>query len=125
MPKIPLERFGPGTPFGRSAFRCAIASAAFSVTSEAAGPCDIYAAAGTPCVAAHATTRALFSSYAGALYQVRRKDGALKDIPVKSAGGYVDAAVQEKFCAGTSCTISILYDQSAYHNDLKKSGVAH
>ena len=26
------------------------------------GPCDIYAAAGTPCVAAHSTTRALYAS---------------------------------------------------------------
>ena len=27
------------------------------------GPCDIYGAAGTPCVAAHSTTRALYASY--------------------------------------------------------------
>jgi hypothetical protein len=26
------------------------------------GPCDIYAAAGTPCVAAHSSTRALYAS---------------------------------------------------------------
>jgi len=31
-------------------------------------PCDIYASAGTPCVAAHSTTRALFASYNGPLY---------------------------------------------------------
>ena len=31
------------------------------------GPCDIYASGGTPCVAAHSTTRALFGSYGGAL----------------------------------------------------------
>ena len=30
-------------------------------------PCDIYAAGGTPCVAAHSTTRALFAAYTGAL----------------------------------------------------------
>src|SRR5213075_2568632 len=36
------------------------------------GPCDIYARAGTPCVAAHSTTRALYASYDGPLYQVRR-----------------------------------------------------
>ncbi|KAJ7677680.1 concanavalin A-like lectin/glucanase domain-containing protein [Mycena polygramma] len=42
----------------------------------AAGPCDIYAAGGTPCVAAHSTTRALFSNYSGNLYQVVRVDGA-------------------------------------------------
>ena len=36
------------------------------------GPCDIYAAGGTPCVAAHSTTRALYGSYNGSLYQVQR-----------------------------------------------------
>ena len=40
------------------------------------GPCDIYAAAGDPCVAAHSTTRALYASYTGPLYQVlRQSDG--------------------------------------------------
>ncbi|MGE5487902.1 MAG: arabinofuranosidase catalytic domain-containing protein, partial [bacterium] len=34
------------------------------------GPCDIYAAGGAPCVAAHSTTRALYASYNGPLYQV-------------------------------------------------------
>ena len=37
------------------------------------GPCDIYTAAGDPCVAAHSTTRALSASYNGALYQVKRQ----------------------------------------------------
>jgi hypothetical protein len=32
-----------------------------------AAPCDIYAKGGTPCVAAHSMTRALFASYAGPL----------------------------------------------------------
>ena len=31
------------------------------------GPCDIYAAGGTPCVAAHSMTRALFAHYTGPL----------------------------------------------------------
>ena len=35
-------------------------------------PCDIYASGGTPCVAAHSTTRALFGSYNGPLYQIQR-----------------------------------------------------
>lgn len=34
------------------------------------GPCDIFGAAGTPCVAAHSTVRALYGAYAGALYEV-------------------------------------------------------
>ena len=39
---------------------------------RAQGPCDIYAAANTPCVAAHSTTRSLYSNYNGQLYQVLR-----------------------------------------------------
>ncbi len=34
------------------------------------GPCDIYGAAGTPCVAAHSVIRALYGAYTGPLYQV-------------------------------------------------------
>ena len=41
--------------------------------SAASLPCDIYASGGTPCVAAHSTTRALYASYNGPLYQVRRR----------------------------------------------------
>src|SRR5690349_21940964 len=51
-----------------------ITTDAFGVSSPpalaASLPCDIYAAAGTPCVAAHSTTRALLSSYSGKLYQI-------------------------------------------------------
>src|SRR5690242_1141398 len=47
------------------------------------GPCDIYAAAGDPCVAAHSTTRALYSSYNGPLYRIlRQSDGKILDIGV-------------------------------------------
>ena len=38
----------------------------------AGAPCDVYAAAGTPCVAAHSLTRALFGAYGGRLYTVQR-----------------------------------------------------
>jgi hypothetical protein len=83
------------------------------------GPCDIYAAGGTPCVAAHSTTRALYASYRGPLYQVSRlSDHARRDIGVLSRGGYADAAAQDRFCAGTTCLITRLYDQSPMHNDL-------
>ncbi len=52
------------------------------------GPCDIYASGGTPCVAAHSTTRALYGAYNGPLYQVRRSsDNTTRDIGVLSAGG--------------------------------------
>ncbi len=91
------------------------------------GPCDVYAAAGAPCVAAHSTTRALYASYNGPLYQVlRQSDGRTLDIgvvqpsssPVPDAGGYADAAAQDAFCANTYCWISIIYDQSPKRNDL-------
>ena len=66
-------------------------------------PCDIYAAAGSPCVAAHSTVRALFSAYAGALYQVNRTaDGALFDVPVLAPGGYANAAAQDAFCGAAA-----------------------
>jgi hypothetical protein len=83
------------------------------------GPCDIYASGGTPCVAAHSTTRALFGSYNGSLYQVKRwSDGATSNIGVLSAGGYANAAAQDSFCANTYCTIVRIYDQTSRHNDL-------
>lgn len=57
-------------------------------------PCDIYAAGGTPCVAAHSTTRALYASYDGPLYQVRRlSDNKATDIGIvqPTAKPFVDA----------------------------------
>jgi len=86
-------------------------------------PCDIYQASNTPCVAAHSTVRALYGAYSGSLYQVRKADGTTKDIPVDGPGGFVDLSVQDAFCSGTTCNISILYDQSPNHNDLTKSPI--
>ena len=88
----------------------------------AAGPCDIYQSGNTPCVAAHSTVRALYGAYSGNLYQVRRaSDKTTKDIVVLTAGGVANSATQDTFCAGTTCTISIIYDQSPNGNDLAKS----
>src|SRR4051812_49715050 len=85
-------------------------------------PCDLYAAAGTPCVAAHSTTRALYASYNGPLYQVRRaSDNTTRDVGVLSAGGYADAAAQDSFCSGTTCLITIIYDQSGRGNNLTQA----
>jgi len=91
------------------------------------GPCDIYAAAGCPCVAAHSSTRALYASYNGPLYQVmRQSDGKTMDIGVVrpskgDPGGYADAAAQDAFCANTYCWITILYDQSGKGNHLTQA----
>ncbi|MFF1479997.1 arabinofuranosidase catalytic domain-containing protein [Streptomyces sp. NPDC058301] len=95
------------------------ANAPAAAAADASLPCDIYAAGGTPCVTAHATTRALFTSYNGPLYQIQRaSDHSYRDITVLNAGGYADAASQVSFCSGTSCTITKIYDQTARHNDL-------
>jgi hypothetical protein len=73
-------------------------------------------------VAAHSTTRALYSSYSGSLYQVRRSsDNTTKDIGVLSAGGYANAAAQDSFCSGTSCVITVIYDQSGRGNNLTQA----
>jgi hypothetical protein len=88
-------------------------------SAESDKPCDIYAAAGLECVAAHSTVRALFKDYTGNLYQVRRADGQFEDIPVASAGGFADSSVQDAFCGGSNCTIWRLYDQSGHGNFLE------
>jgi hypothetical protein len=93
--------------------------------AQAAGslPCDIYGAAGTPCVAAYSTVRALYAGYDGPLYQVRRvSDGGTADVGLLAAGGYADATEQDVFCARTACVISEIFDQSGEHNDLAIEG---
>jgi len=91
------------------------------------GPCDIYADAHDPCVAAHSTTRALYASYNGPLYQVlRQSDLKTLDIGVvqptaSDPGGYADAAKQDAFCAHTYCWITTIYDQSPKHNHLTQA----
>lgn len=90
------------------------------------GPCDIYANGGTPCVAAHSSTRALFGAYSGPLYQViRNSDGQTIDINAVAPGGIADGGAQDSFCKGSTCLISILYDQSGTGNDLNQSQGGH
>ncbi|KUI70040.1 putative alpha-L-arabinofuranosidase B [Cytospora mali] len=88
----------------------------------AAGPCDIYSSGGTPCVAAHSTTRALYSAYSGELYQVERaSDSTTTTIKPLTAGGVANAAAQDTFCSGTTCLITIIYDQSGNGNHLTRA----
>jgi len=95
-----------------------------TIQTRPEGPCDIYAAGGAPCAAAHSTTRALFKSYDGPLYQImRQSDRKTLDIGVVQpsdvdGGGYADADAQDKFCADTYCWITIIYDQTDNGNDL-------
>jgi hypothetical protein len=125
MLALPLIMIGAALPLGAQA-----AAGPDAPAHRPLGPCDIYAAAGDPCAAAHSTTRALYASYSGPLYQVlRQSDGKTLDIgiaqpvasPSPDKGGYADAAAQDAFCANTHCWISRIYDQSPRHNDLTQA----
>jgi hypothetical protein len=98
-------------------------SGAAPARAAGTGPCDIFATANTPCVAAHSTVRALFGAYNGPLYQIQRaSDGTTMNVSTLSAGGFANAAAQNSFCAGTSCTITEIFDQTANHNNLTVQG---
>ncbi|CAJ2503146.1 Uu.00g105400.m01.CDS01 [Anthostomella pinea] len=111
--------------FSRSSFaRNGVLALGLAATGSlvAAGPCDIYSSGGTPCVAAHSTTRALYSAFSGSLYQVKRgSDNTTTNIAPLAAGGVANAAAQDTFCAGTTCLISIIYDQSGNNNHLTQA----
>ena len=106
-----------------------LALAALAATA-AAGPCDIYDAAGTPCVAAHSTTRALYSTYDGPLYVVQKLSNNVNlstAIWTLGAGGKANANTQDSFCSGPEvCTIVRIIDQSPQgnHLDLGPAGPA-
>lgn len=92
---------------------------ALIVVATAEGPCDILEKAGNPCVAAHSTTRALYASYDGPLYNVTRtSDNRSTNISVLVAGGFADISVHDAFCANLDCVISNVYDQSPQKNHL-------
>ena len=96
----------------RVAFGFLLLSAAGATT------CDIYELAGTPCVAAHSTVRALFAGYRGALFLVQRaSDNATAPINA-TADGSADSAAQDAFCADTRCTIERIFDRSRSRNHL-------
>ena len=107
----------------------ALAAAADLVGATPAGPqalagprapCDIYAAGGTPCVAAHSIVRPLFTGYSGPLFTVRRPvDNATLDIAAKQ--GFADTAAQDQFCGlshNQHCTLHRIFDQSEHGNHL-------
>ena len=93
-------------------------------TATTMRPCDIYAADGGPCVAAHSTVRALYGAYNGFLYQVRKADCTVKDIGVVSPGGLASSTDQDAFCGSGACSISLIYDQSGMGNHLIVAPVA-
>ena len=92
------------------------------------GPCDVLAAAGNPCVAAHSTVRALYAKYAGPLYRVIRANNESANVSVLKPGGFADVWEHEKFCAGGDCVIANVFDQSPQGNHLYQrisDGVVH
>src|SRR6201996_850249 len=112
-------------PFSALALAAAGMLTATGTAAQAAGsgPCDIYASGGTPCVAAYSTVRALYSSYDGPLYQVKRvSDGTTANVGLLAEGGYANATEQDTFCAHTTCVITEIFDQSAEGNNLTIEG---
>jgi non-reducing end alpha-L-arabinofuranosidase len=82
-------------------------------------PCDVLEAGGVRCVAAHSTVRALVSGYDGYLYQVQVPDGSTLDIG--HIYGHVDIETHDRYCAGRSCVVSIIYDQTPNGHHLTPS----
>ena len=105
----------------------AVAAGDNRIPERPEGPCDVYAKGGAPCVAAHSSTRALYKSYDGPLYQVmRQSDGKTLDIGVVQPsagdpGGYADAEAQDRFCKDTYCWLTVIYDQSGKGNHLQQA----
>src|SRR6201996_1346139 len=116
---LPRRWVGLATAFVLTAALAFLAFSAAPARAATAEPCDIYASGGTPCEAAYSTTRALFEAYDGPLYQVQRaSDSAYLNVGLESAGGVVNVAPENSFCAGTTCTITELYDQTSNHNNM-------
>eukprot|EP01079_Euglenida_sp_SAG-EU17-18_P007064 gene7064-6700_t len=99
-----------------------------AAAAAAEGPCDVYRAAGTPCVAAHSVVRAMYDSYDGPLYTVRRaSDNSTRDIGLKAGTRMADAPALEAFCnapAPTRCSVVQIHDQSGRGNHLEAVVVA-
>ena len=123
---------GAGGKAGASGTGGAAGTAGSTATGGTGGatatglPGDVAAAAGTPLVAAHSMTRALFAAYNGNLFQVRRaSDAKTQDIGVASMGGQVDLTTLNTFCTGTTCAVSKLYDQAGNGNDMSQATAAN
>ncbi|HYP77660.1 MAG TPA: arabinofuranosidase catalytic domain-containing protein [Polyangiaceae bacterium] len=122
-----------GTPAASGAGGAgAVGGAIGSAGSGAAGapstplPCEVLASGGNKCVSAHSTVRVIMPNYAGPLYQLCKGTAAAGPSSCKgttqdvgSKDGYADAAAQDTFCAGATCTITKIYDQSGQKNDLE------
>jgi hypothetical protein len=63
--------------------------------------------------------RALFAGYTGKLYQVKRASDSTRQDIGTTADGFADSSAQDKFCTGTTCVITFVYDQSGNGNDVE------
>ncbi|QKX59168.1 uncharacterized protein TRUGW13939_06300 [Talaromyces rugulosus] len=105
--------------FSRSslgAFALGLALAGTPVNAE--GVCDIYAAGGTPCIAAHSTVRTLVDGFTGALYRLTRGSDGAYGYVTALPNGVANISIQDAFCQSTTCLISKIYDQSGSNNHL-------
>jgi non-reducing end alpha-L-arabinofuranosidase len=92
----------------------------FWIVVESA-PCDIFSKGETPCVAAHSMIRALYNSYSGSIYQLKRgSDNTTRDIGVLS-NGFADVVSHEAFCSSKNI-IDKLTPSSATSNSLPSIG---
>lgn len=80
-------------------------------------PCDIFESHGTPCVAAHSVTRALYSNYDGPLYQVvRTTDMQTMNVSTLTVGGYANGAAQSVFCNENNVVSQAPVAESEYYD---------
>jgi len=93
------------------------------------GPCDVYAAAGDPCVAAHSSTRALYRrlpwpALPGPAPVGQHDPGhrPSSSPPLRMRAGTPTRPRRTPFCANTYCWIAkLLRDQSGHGNDLAQA----
>lgn len=90
------------------------------IGASATGPCDILAAAGNPCIAAHSTVRALYAAYGGPLYAVKNNhSGKVANVSALNPGGFADIKGHEAVCpAEGDCIIQYVFDQAGNGNHL-------
>ena len=77
---------------------------------------------GTPASRRTAPSARSSARTAGSSIRSATLRGTTKDIGAVTAGGVADAAAQDTFCAGTTCVITVVYDQSGKGNDLGYQG---
>lgn len=96
------------------------AAAVCCAVAVSAAPCDIYAKAGTPCVAAYSVARVMFDEYAGPLFTLHLNDSTGASVDVyPTAAGVANASTLEGFCGSSAvCVVSKVFDQSTQGNDL-------